>query len=163
MQLCRFYLNNAEFKAAIEAHRDPVLSDILPPLLTASDKQPPTTTPSGYTYPPYIAVERGTSLKEWPAETRSSRDILGLLEGLATALWGLHAAGFVHRDLRPANVVLLPSSNAWKMANANFVAAMGTLLSSLDACVHGLLIAEVTSLSWMVNYVQLFAYKLPQN
>jgi serine/threonine protein kinase len=56
----------------------------------------------------YIAQEfvRGEDLSDWLALPRSQAEILSVYLQAARGLAGAHAAGIVHRDFKPANVLL---------------------------------------------------------
>jgi eukaryotic-like serine/threonine-protein kinase len=57
---------------------------------------------------PYLALEwlAGVSLAEWLAGPQRNADKIRLFVGIATGLAALHAAGFVHRDLKPDNILV---------------------------------------------------------
>ena len=56
----------------------------------------------------YLVTEfiDGVTLKEWAqAETRNWQQIVELLTGVADGLATAHAAGILHRDVKPANII----------------------------------------------------------
>ncbi|WP_224363061.1 serine/threonine protein kinase [Hyalangium versicolor] len=64
---------------------------------------------------PYIAMElvQGLSLYAWAKESQAtSRQYLRVLAQVARALAALHAAGFVHRDVKGDNIVVTPEGRA---------------------------------------------------
>ncbi|MBA3395267.1 MAG: serine/threonine protein kinase, partial [Deltaproteobacteria bacterium] len=69
--------------------------------------------------PPYLVMERvsGPSLKERLAErSLSERELRALGIQIANALAAAHAAGVVHRDVKPANI-LIAGEGTWKLAD----------------------------------------------
>lgn len=51
---------------------------------------------------------------------------LQVLAHVATRLKEIHAAGYVHRDVKPAHILLLPHENRWTLIDFDRVAAIGT-------------------------------------
>jgi serine/threonine protein kinase len=49
-----------------------------------------------------------------------------MLANIAKRLAHMHEAGFVHRDLKPGNVMWLPRENRWTVIDFGCVAQVGT-------------------------------------
>lgn len=62
----------------------------------------------------YIVTEwvDGGTLHEWAAERHAWRKVVELLSGVADALAAAHAANILHRDVKPANILLSRSGYA---------------------------------------------------
>ena len=67
----------------------------------------------------YLVTEfvDGGTLRDWArAEKRSWKEIVGLLVGVADGLAAAHAAGILHRDIKPDNI-LVPTSGYAKLSD----------------------------------------------
>lgn len=85
----------------------------------------------------YLVTEfvDGGTLSDWArAEERSWRQIVDLLVGVADALAAAHAAGILHRDIKPDNILVTASGYA-KLAD--FGLAKLEQLSAPDAVTRG--------------------------
>eukprot|EP00892_Ulva_mutabilis_P001032 jgi/Ulvmu1/1092/UM106_0008.1 len=68
----------------------------------------------GRPLPPCIVMEKGESLVEW--SRRQEADLfraLTILSDVSGQLAQMHDAGYVHRDLKPTNVMWLPRQSRW--------------------------------------------------
>jgi serine/threonine protein kinase len=80
---------------------------------------------AGYVYPPFMVLERGTTLTEWMKTPRAFPGILGLMHDVATHIAMLHETGHCHRDLKPDNVLLMMQSQVWKLIDFGIAAPIG--------------------------------------
>lgn len=81
----------------------------------------------GHPLPPCIVMERGESLDLWAARRHPDRSqAFTMINQLATRLKELHRLGYVHRDLKPGNVMWLPRENRWTIIDFGCVARTGT-------------------------------------
>lgn len=55
-----------------------------------------------------------------------SQLLLQMINQLATRLKELHELGYIHRDLKPGNVMWLPRENRWTVIDFGCVARTGT-------------------------------------
>ena len=108
---------------------------------------------SGNQLPPFLVMEKGESLIDWSKRNRSDvfqavavrpRSLpslfcqvcslcidahrfamLQVLAHVAMRLKDLHNAGFVHRDIKPGNIMLLHRKNRWTLIDFGCVAPIG--------------------------------------
>eukprot|EP00892_Ulva_mutabilis_P005734 jgi/Ulvmu1/3532/UM163_0014.1 len=85
-----------------------------------------------HSLPPCVALERGESLQEWAARTDTAADVYELqccavLAQVATRLAAMHDAGYVHRDVKPANMLWMPRVQRWMVTDFHSSAATGEL------------------------------------
>ena len=52
-------------------------------------------------------------------------DVVQVLVDVATRLRDMHAAGYVHRDVKPGNIMLLPRKNSWTVIDFGCTARTG--------------------------------------
>ena len=75
----------------------------------------------------------GPDLESWlQGGPRGLQESLGLLEGALTGIVFAHARGFVHRDLKPGNVLLSPLEGGWlpKVADFGLAKVLSSVLES---------------------------------
>ena len=82
-------------------YKEPALSRIMPELLYATaNSDGAVNNRSGYAFPPFLVIERGTTLLTWLEEERNFFEVIAMVEALAHLLDNLHCAGYVHRDMK---------------------------------------------------------------
>ena len=87
----------------------------------------------------YLVTELmdGGTLRQWAKPTRSWRQIVELLTGVADALAAAHAANILHRDIKPENILLTQSGYA-KLADFGLAKLAAHLPPSSESTVaHG--------------------------
>ena len=90
-----------DFEEEVALYREPALARIMPDLLHADhNASRAVCSRSGYIFPPFLVIERGTTLRAWLDEDRNFLEIITMVEALARLLDGLHRAGYVHRDMK---------------------------------------------------------------
>lgn len=99
--------------------------------------------------PQLMVMEKGESLDEF--SQRSAPDFftsLQVMMHIANKLQGLHEAGWVHGDLKPANAIWLPSSNSWTLIDFGSAARVGARTPTFPL---DLLQNDLQSLYWTSN------------
>jgi serine/threonine protein kinase len=78
--------------------------------------------------PPFVVMEKGESLSDWTDRARPELfQGIAVLVHVATRLRDMHAAGYVHRDIKPGNIMLLPRKNSWTVIDFGCTARTGEL------------------------------------
>jgi serine/threonine protein kinase len=108
---------------------------------------------SGYYFPPFIALDRGVTLKEWLKEDRPASAVLTMAEEVLRLLELLHASDHVHRDLKPDNLLHNMSNQKWCLLDFGIVARNGVLSIQTFALRQSVLV--VLSLFSSNPYVQI--------
>lgn len=124
----RFFPHEADFHAAVTAASTRGVGDALPRhLLAVRNADGAVRSRGGLVYPPFTIVERSVTLQDWAATAapRGAAEVLGMIEGVAAALRDVHAAGVVHRNLKPSNVLRLSGSGFWKLTGIGMASHAG--------------------------------------
>jgi hypothetical protein len=83
----------------------------------------------GYVFPPCICVEKGESLNEFARNVDHELiTVIHALSLVAKRLAQMHAAGWVHRDLKPGNILRMPQQHSWALIDFGASARVGTYL-----------------------------------
>ena len=89
---------------------------------------------NGYAFPPFLVMERGMTLAEWAARRRTLLETLAMCRDCATLLATLHAAGRVHRDLKPDHVLLTLQTQRWRIIDFSRAGLKGACARAARAC-----------------------------
>eukprot|EP00892_Ulva_mutabilis_P002163 jgi/Ulvmu1/11948/UM082_0027.1 len=128
----KFFAARERFDAELAVRRDETIAALAPRIQAVHDpsKPDPATGPTsdrfGRPLPPCIVVARGESLTEW--SRRATPDVfqaVAVLAHVANRLRDLHASQHVHRDVKPAHIILLPRENRWTVVDFDRAAATG--------------------------------------
>jgi hypothetical protein len=75
--------------------------------------------------PPGIVSEKGEPLDDYVARLPGCCCALAALLAVARVVESVHAAGWVHRDLKPTNALLLPAQACWALIDWAWAAKAG--------------------------------------
>jgi hypothetical protein len=125
----KFYTHRPSFEREREVYEDPRLRAMVPKLHALVANVPPfVTSPSGFPLPPFIIMEKGQSLDEFAVGQAGRVDLMTVAQALvhlAERLRLLHDAGWVHRDLKPQNILRQPSEHSWTLLDFGCAARAG--------------------------------------
>jgi serine/threonine protein kinase len=126
--LCRFFFREKDFWLERGFYDNEAFRKCLPELLHADDNaQGQVVSRNGYRFPPFMALDRGVTLKEWLQEDRLASSVLAMAGEVLALLAVLHASGHVHRDLKPDNLLFVFDNQKWRLLDFGIVASTGVL------------------------------------
>ena len=88
------------------------------------------TLPNGMPMPSYIVMKKGIGMHEW-IRTRQPPPLMGIwmLGELCNQVAIMHARGFVHRDIKPPNVLWLQEANSWRLIDFGSTVRAGEVVT----------------------------------
>jgi serine/threonine protein kinase len=126
----RFYDRLEDYRVEARMFSIPNMRQTLPNLYASHDNVDSMLRgPQGFVFPPFLVTERGQPLTEWLQGPRDNLLLLAMVRDLAELLAALHAAGHVHRDVKPDNVLLMLQTQAWRLIDFGISAPIGANLS----------------------------------
>ena len=136
----QFLFRREAFDTEQKLYGNVALAAIMPKRYDACDNADGTLTgPDGYRFPPVIVIGRGESLNEFV--DRVEHDNITVIQALAFIVQrvrDLHAAGMVHRDLKPGNILRMPELHSWCLIDFGCAAPIGAqlplALTTVQAC-----------------------------
>eukprot|EP00892_Ulva_mutabilis_P006501 jgi/Ulvmu1/4222/UM019_0201.1 len=113
----KFFLSRRAFDTELQLYKVDVLRSMMPPIqMEVGNADGAARNSRGYPWPPCIVLEKGESLQEWKAKTQPEfSTIVDALCLITQRLEALHGSGWVHRDLKPGNVLRLPGQHSWTL------------------------------------------------
>jgi serine/threonine protein kinase len=121
----KFFVNRQNFEVEQGLYENPSLHVFLAPTddVNSNDLEPHVL---GHALPPMIVTERGESLDEWVLRcTPDFYMCIPIIGHLVARVKKIHSAGLVHRDLKPGNVMWLPSVNGFTVIDFGSAARSG--------------------------------------
>jgi hypothetical protein len=121
----KFFVERHHFEVEQALYANASLLDFLPPTddVSSNNLEPHVL---GSVLPPMIVIERGESLDEWTRRCKPDFFMcISIVGHLADRVRKIHSAGFVHRDLKPGNVMWLPSVNGFTVIDFGSTARSG--------------------------------------
>eukprot|EP00892_Ulva_mutabilis_P002729 jgi/Ulvmu1/12457/UM009_0109.1 len=124
----KFFTHRGAFERERELYHAPALRGQMPAVrhLEANERAALLMAP-GWPFPPCIVVEKGESLDAWATHVRPSFIVIWqVLADLLQRLSAMHACGWVHRDLKPGNVLWRPHEHQWTLIDFGCAAETGS-------------------------------------
>jgi hypothetical protein len=112
----KFFRSREDFETEAQLYQHPVIRKTLPQVFHASENADGALeSPGGFVFPPFLVLERGAPLRSWLKEPRTIPSVLTMFYEVALQLKRVHHAQYVHRDLKPDNVLLMLQTQTWKL------------------------------------------------
>jgi hypothetical protein len=129
LRLCRFFLTKRDFLLEIGFCENSAFRQCLPELAYATDNEDGrVVSRSGYRFPPFLVLDRGVTLVDWLHVKRNPSAVLGMAIDVLELLEHLHSSGFVHRDLKPDNLIFILHTQQWRLLDFGITATAGANL-----------------------------------
>eukprot|EP00892_Ulva_mutabilis_P008922 jgi/Ulvmu1/6401/UM003_0029.1 len=123
----KLFVSRKAFDSETVLYGDEVLRELLPKIEVMSDNEGGQEGDAHNTpLPPFIVMEKGEALDEWSRRAKPDMfQSVAMLANISRRLADMHEAGYVHRDLKPGNVMWLPRENRWTIIDFGCVARAG--------------------------------------
>eukprot|EP00892_Ulva_mutabilis_P004406 jgi/Ulvmu1/2337/UM013_0185.1 len=123
----KFFISREKFEAERTVFAHWILGAMLPRLEGLYDNRDAALQdPRGHALPPCVIMERGESLAEWFQRRKPDlRTALPVVANIAKRVAGMHRGGYVHRDLKPGNIMWLPRDSQWSLIDFGVAAEIG--------------------------------------
>ena len=116
MRPYRFFLSPSDYGTELRLYEDPLCRTCLPQLVHATEGTPCEARGfEDYVFPPFLVTDRGITLLQWAESFRSPSAVLAMVAEVAELLGTMHRGGIVHRDVKPANLLLILRTQHWRL------------------------------------------------
>eukprot|EP00892_Ulva_mutabilis_P008949 jgi/Ulvmu1/6426/UM003_0055.1 len=123
----KFFSSRAAYTAERRLFEVADLREFMPPVVEFVENEDGTIVdPFDNPMPPCFVMEKGEVLPERTA--RCKHDFfttIQIIGQVARCLSELHSRGWVHRDLKPGNIIFLPSAGSWTLIDFGLAARAG--------------------------------------
>jgi serine/threonine protein kinase len=124
--LCRFFTSMQDFLLERSFYQNETFRHCLPEVVQASENgNGCLISRSGFRFPPFLALDRGVTLNAWMTSQRGPSSVLAMIAEVLELLVLLHSSSYVHRDLKPDNLLLVLHTQKWKLMDFGIATASG--------------------------------------
>ena len=124
--VCKFFTNHHQFESYVATQSHPAIAVTMPSRHRAfANEEGFYGSPGGYSFPPFVFLERGFTLEQWRLAPHAPQEVYGMLFDVANALMTLHGQQRVHRRLSPRSLLWCGASGAWRLLHVDHCDEVG--------------------------------------
>lgn len=124
------------FRRELDLYETPMFKDLMPKTLLVADNSDGAERLGSYAFPPCIVITKGQSLNEFAVSTVSDFiTVFQTLMHVARAMNYMHEMGYVHRDIKPGNILRRPGEHDWTLIDFGCSVRIGARLLTYSYCI----------------------------